>query len=136
MTPDAALRERIAKLEEQLAQARETIAYLEADHARDDDEADLRWLWLGVAMRIQPKALATLRVLYEARSIVTLPVLEDSVWPEGPVPFKAVNIYICKLRKILGFEAIENLWGRGYRLTDVGRALVRQRLAALQMDAA
>lgn len=42
---------------------------------------------------------------------------------------KAVDVFICRLRKKLTFEAIETLWGAGYRLTPLGLEQVRAALA-------
>ena len=36
------------------------------------------------------------------------------------------SVYICKLRKVLGYEAIKNHWGSGYSLTPTALAEVRR----------
>ena len=35
------------------------------------------------------------------------------------------SVYICKLRKVLGYEAIKNHWGSGYSLTPAALIQVR-----------
>jgi len=35
------------------------------------------------------------------------------------------SVYICKLRKVLGYDAIKNHWGSGYSLTPDALAQVR-----------
>lgn len=40
------------------------------------------------------------------------------------IEIKIVDVYICKIRAKIGKDAIETIWGTGYRLTPVGRALL------------
>lgn len=37
---------------------------------------------------------------------------------------KIVDVWICRARKGIGRDALENIWGKGYRLTPVGMARV------------
>jgi DNA-binding response OmpR family regulator len=37
---------------------------------------------------------------------------------------KLCAVYVCAARKTLGHDGIQNVWGRGYRLTDAGMAKV------------
>lgn len=130
MNPEALLREKIAKLEDQLAEARETIAYLEAQ-AGSDEGPDSDWLCMAAEHGITAKESQLLRALYQARGPVTLGQLEDAAWPDGAPSPDVLKAYACKLRKKLGgYHTIETVWGRAYALSEVGRAIVRQRLAA------
>lgn len=130
MNIESALRERIAKLEEELAEARETICFLEAPAEEFDP-----WPILERDARMTPKEGAVLRKLYEARGFVHQVDVEEELWSTTCHP-DTLNVWICGLRKKLGKDAIETSYGRGYRLTEPGRALIRQRLAAIARDAA
>lgn len=33
---------------------------------------------------------------------------------------KLVHVLICRIRKKLGRDAVDNVWGKGYRISDVG----------------
>ena len=44
--------------------------------------------------------------------------------PNGGVD-KIVDVNICRLRKALGFDAFETVWGLGYRITPHGLAKVK-----------
>lgn len=36
-----------------------------------------------------------------------------------------ISVQVCRLRKKLGFDAIDNVWGRGFRLSTAGLALFK-----------
>lgn len=44
--------------------------------------------------------------------------------------YKIVDVFVCKLRKKLGFDAIMTIWGGGYSLTPEGIAAVEEGLSA------
>ncbi len=46
--------------------------------------------------------------------------------------YKIIDVAVCRLRKGFGGDAIETAWGKGWRLTPVGRARI---LAALNQTA-
>ena len=62
--------------------------------------------------------------LYHAkgRTMTRLQILEACPSPSGIEDRveKVVDVWICFARKSLGREAIESVWGRGYRLTPMG----------------
>lgn len=41
---------------------------------------------------------------------------------------KLVDVHMCRLRKAIGADAIETVWGVGWRLTPVGRLRVKRAL--------
>lgn len=41
-----------------------------------------------------------------------------------PRDMKLIQVLVCRIRKRLGANAIDNVWGRGYMITDVGKAKV------------
>lgn len=43
---------------------------------------------------------------------------------------KAVDVYMVKIRRVLGFDAIETVWAQGYRLTPLGRLRTRMAIEA------
>lgn len=42
-----------------------------------------------------------------------------------PDNYNWASVYICKLRKVMGYEAIKNHWGSGYSLTPTALSEVR-----------
>jgi hypothetical protein len=38
-------------------------------------------------------------------------------------------VYVCRLRKALGFDAIETVWGLGFRLAPRGRARIEAKIS-------
>ena len=47
---------------------------------------------------------------------------------QDEISSRLVETQICRLRKRLPAGSVENVWGHGYRLTDIGRAAVREAL--------
>lgn len=119
------LHRRIAELEEELA------AYKAADRADDylAYVADVMKA-LGVTANQAAILLAMHRSHPSPMSrdaladVTSLP--HPGVMLEGDERcIKAIDVLVCHTRKRLGREAIENVRGLGYRLSAVGRELVR-----------
>jgi len=75
-----------------------------------------------------------LRVLYKrapqgaTKEQIYLALYADRHDCDLPDRDKIVDVFVCKLRKKLPQGSIETLWGRGYRLTDIGREFVRGKI--------
>ena len=41
---------------------------------------------------------------------------------------KHIDVLVCRIRKCLPSHSIDNVWGRGFQMTDIGRAAVREAL--------
>ncbi|MES1163964.1 MAG: winged helix-turn-helix domain-containing protein, partial [Rhizobacter sp.] len=78
--------------------------------------AERRLLDEGVAAAITPRAFDVLLLLVErSGSLVSKEDLFSRVWPKVVVDDSALQVQISALRKILGFDAIATVSGRGYR---------------------
>lgn len=111
------------------AELEEQVAYLKRELAlslAEDKLARLRR-----ATGLSPTEVAVLLTLYEARGRFCPVYMLDEA---GPVSrsedrnLKHIDVRICRIRKKIGKDAIENSWGRGYRITDLGRLLVEEAL--------
>jgi DNA-binding response OmpR family regulator len=51
----------------------------------------------------------------------------DHVWGDG----KTLEVHVCRIRKKMPPDSIETFWGRGYRLTEVGRAWIKAELESV-----
>lgn len=104
------------------------MAYLKSELGlqRDARKQDV----LKRAFGTMPKEAAILLMLYEAyprtvmryqleRATLSYDSDEDRLYPAN-----LVSVYMTKLRKKLGREAISTVWEQGYALTSVGHAAV------------
>lgn len=58
--------------------------------------------------------------------------LFESVWGlENEGEMRAVEVYVCRLRKKLGSETIKNIWGHGYSLAPDAAKRVKEQLDIL-----
>jgi DNA-binding response OmpR family regulator len=78
----------------------------------------------------------TLNALLSARDTASKPAIMDYVYGVGRGPeIKIIDVFVCKLRKKLAphfdpatlnhLELIETVWGKGYRISDEAKALIR-----------
>lgn len=118
-----------------LEQALERIAELEGENLwlreRLRERFDANAI-IGPKLGLTPGQGCILILLYEAKGrIVSRWFLDDNMpllknkERQGD---RAVEVQIHHLRKKLGRGAIENVWGRGFRLSEEGRRLVGEAL--------
>lgn len=114
----------------------EEVAYYRTELGISDDND--RYASLRNAMREAAKghrigghgSVELVRTLYQAGGrVLTRWQILEAVPPtdrrgEDERNPKIVDVWVCATRKSLGHEAIENVWGRGYRLTPFGLDLV------------
>lgn len=107
----------------------------ENDHYRNEERASVeieRVAAIRKATRLFPAPAAMLLRLYDARGrLISKERLEELVPPvrvEERVDWKVVDVYMHRIRKVLGFDVIETIWGNGYRLTPLGVAAVERAL--------
>lgn len=91
---------------------------------------------------VRQRALLAVLLLHR-REVVSLAQLIEALWGDNPplTAVKTIQVYVSRLRKVLGAEVLETC-GRGYRLAvDVGScdldrfdALLAQGRAALELD--
>jgi len=109
--------ERIADLEEQVAFWKREAGSV---------TGDARIATLKARLRVSPKEAELLMVLYEAHGIVSKERANlllkgyDRVFRDP----KTIDVWVCRLRRLLGADIIETVWSSGYLLTDTGRAVV------------
>lgn len=131
MNIESTLRERIAKLEEELAEAQETIRFLEAPSTENFDP----WFLLGKYFRLTPRERKVLHKLYRSRMPVSCSDMEEDIWVPGSSP-STFGVWVFNLRQKLGKNVIQSFYGSGYRLSDSGRSLIRHHLELIARDAA
>lgn len=130
---EARLRDEVVKLKELLAEAQETIAYLEGN----DNEGDEPWLQLAETRGLAPVDLKLLRALYDCRGIATTAYLEERLWGDHLPGPDCLKVRICILRRKLGgYGSLDTIRATGFRMTQATRALVRQWLVAASREAA
>ncbi len=86
---------------------------------------------------LKPQECKLLAALYSARrsGFVAGGYLLDIIEANGKKktelndPQRSLLVYIHRIRKQLGRDAIENVWGHGYRLTATGVAVYEAALA-------
>ena len=73
-----------------------------------------------------------LNALLAARETATKQWLMDTLYgddPDGGPDPKIIDVYVCKLRPklraLFGEDAIETVWGRGYRIDEATKAVIR-----------
>lgn len=69
------------------------------------------------------------RTLSKYQIMEALPPLNGGDDQRDP---KIVDVWACAARKALGRDALENVWGRGVRLTDIGADLVGRILGHIE----
>ncbi len=104
-----------ARLAEEVASLRQELNY-EVDHQLSAN--------IQGAVGCTPQQAAILALLYHAnRRYVRAMVLVEAIGSSSE-EVKVAHIQISKLRTRLPADAIEGIYGRGYRLTEAGRAVV------------
>lgn len=118
----------IERLQGELQEARDTIALLSND-------GDSVWA-LQLRLGLPPQRARILAAIYRAETYCTYDRIILFAWPgmkdAPPSPEMTIKQQVCHLRRQLGEEAIVTYWGRGYALTDKGRALVAAALDTTQ----
>lgn len=108
-----------ARLREEIAQLRRELAY-EVDLERVEE--------VRVGFEISPQEAQVLMGLYHAKGralshdqmLDTVPARGGLERESGKIP----AVYVSRLRRRLGEGIINTVWGRGYRLTPEGVAVV------------
>jgi DNA-binding response OmpR family regulator len=103
-------------------QLEEQVAWLKSELGIQMDST--RHAKITKGLRLQGQTAAMVLVLYQARGRVVSQVAMNDAVPSplvgedrGP---KFVDVQICRARKVLGKGAIENIFGKGYRLSPSG----------------
>jgi DNA-binding response OmpR family regulator len=117
-----------------------------------EKDARIAWLESELGLRLETDRYAVLRqamrlatthgwcaarfvdTLYAARGrAMTLEQIMDGMPPKAggddERDTRIVAVWVCRARKALGRDAIENVWGKGYRLTPLGMSRVAEMLS-------
>lgn len=103
----------------------EEIAYLKSELGLSDKTT--RSAVVQLAFSITAQEARALIALADAKGrVLTHNQLEDAMErSSGGELVKITGVYVSRLRKALGsFDAIETVWGQGYRITPIGLAKV------------
>lgn len=117
---------------------RERIAYLEGELGLQKEAthlAAIRAFTHGVTIRGRMQTAEFILALYRANGrVISGPQLMEIIPPhqygEDDRNHEIVKVWAHGARKILGRQAIQTVWGRGYRLTAEGLERVRDIIAS------
>lgn len=111
--------DRCAELEEEIAFLKSELGEARAGEAGHDARK---------ALGLRPGHMALALRLYRAKGhLVTKWQCEEAIplkWAAEDRVSKIVDVYICQIRAALGRDAVETVWGQGYRLSAKGLALM------------
>lgn len=113
--------DRCARLEERVAGLEDEVAYLRSEMGLSVSAT--RVGLVRAALKLRPGCCKMLLAMFDAKGRVLnrFQLAEAHAHPNGGDTLRAVNVHMCLIRKRLGQESIEGVWGVGYRLTDAGR---------------
>ena len=82
------------------------------------------------SLNLTPSEEKLLRILYKREFLTKEQAYGSFYWDraDGGPDSKILDVHICHIRAKLPPESIETIWGRGYRLTDAGRAWLAERI--------
>jgi DNA-binding response OmpR family regulator len=106
------------------------VAFLKQELGRVCDVE--RCAKLKAAFTLTGKEAEILLLLYDRPRVLSKQAILSAVWgPDSDILSRTVDVFMCKLRKKLGFPSLETIWGSGYRLTPEGRQRVKEQLDIL-----
>lgn len=121
------LRERLEAAELALAQAQREL------QGRRDL---LQYDYIRSAYNFTPTETRLVQALYESDRVLSVCGVMDLLYGERGADqepeTKIVQVFVCKIRRKMGFDAIRNVWGRGYGLTEAGRDALDMRIERLK----
>lgn len=137
MTPIELVQRELNQLRDELKEAYARIEEL-SKAALNPDHYD-QALVLAHTLKLTHKEAVLLLALYDGRTRVLrkdslMDILYGSSGGREP-EIKIIDVFVCKIRKKVGFDAIDCIWGAGYKLTAVGQALVYSTLHRRQQGA-
>lgn len=120
------------------AELEEEVAYLKSELASWSSEQCVETL--ARVLRIRPAAAKTLARLYASggRLVGIRALMEATADPacDDDRDYNVVKVHVWNLRQVLGRDAIQTAWGRGYSLTETGVARVAAILEPVRQEAA
>lgn len=103
---------------ETCADLRERIAYLESELGVQ--ASDTEFARVKAAFGLQPMSTRIVLALWKVRGdVIGRWRLEELIRGDGEDCSEGLlKVHISRVRKRLGKDAVDNVWGRGYRLSD------------------
>lgn len=134
MTPSERIAQDNAHLRRVLEERNEEIAALRRQVSAGADDAVLDAIAVGCRLaRQEAWLLATLyaargRILSKERLNEVMPSPAGNWEPSEREP-KILDVIACRVRSKLDREAIQTVWGKGFRITAIGSSLVERMIA-------
>lgn len=132
MTPEQA---QISRLRADLEAVTAERDYLRGELGMLNDSARVLGLMSNAGLTATEAAMVDRLYSFPGKAISRDRLLAQA-WGDraDDVEIGIITVYVCKVRRKLGADVIENVWGHGYRLTPRGRQIVddatAQRVAA------
>ena len=118
--------QRIGELEAKVETLQERVAYLESEMGIAVDHGEIATIITRLSVR--SSVARTIMALYRAKGRwLTRGQIEEMLNPDYTYSYDSnmAAVMICHARRVLGWEAIENIVTMGWRLTEIGLARVR-----------
>ena len=97
----------------------EEVVYLREEVSATYDIAQFDFL-RKLGLRAGPARMLLALRRAAPRAMTKTQLLEIGQHPHGEPLLKMVDVYISHIRKLVGFEGIETVWGHGYFMTTIG----------------
>jgi DNA-binding response OmpR family regulator len=141
MTPNDILKEENARLRRRIADLEDENADLRRAEKAEAQSYVVNTLRRRGAMSPQCAWLAAKLYAAKGKLVSRWALFEGMPGPNGAIPSedrhpKIVAVIACRTRHRLGQDAIETVWGQGFRMTDIGRAVVDGLRQGLTLGAA
>jgi DNA-binding response OmpR family regulator len=104
----------------------EEVLFLRSELGIALEETSIQALISALGLTRSPVRLLLALHGHQGKVASTLSLMEACAHYQHDREMKIVSLWVCRLRKALGHDAIENAWGKGYRLTSEGIAKVDQ----------
>lgn len=112
------------------------VAYLKGERRDGDDEA--LEATLRVALRLSPGEARLVAVIWSGRGhYASRDAIAERAEMCGQTASRdTMNVLVTRIRGKIGRDAVQNVWGSGFKLSPGGIATVRLALATLYEEAA
>lgn len=134
MTPLELAQYEIQQLKSRLEDAEDALA--EAMRELRGQRDAMQYDYIRAAYNFTPTETRFVEAFYARDRVLSVWMLMDLLYGERGADHepetKIVQVFICKIRRKMGFDAIRNVWGRGYELTESGRAALTARIEAIK----
>lgn len=128
---------RCSYAEHKADQLEEQVAFLKSELGIVEDAFELNRIRSALGVRGWNEAKIILRLMKAKKHVATHDLLHELVSTRHrELSSKNVDVYVCRLRKRLGDDAIKTIWGVGFEITPVGLAIMADLLSSQEQLAA